>query len=105
MTEDGVKNNDPLIIQIKSQQRDSIKFLHDLYHSLALEILQKQNSNNPQYVSHYQNSINLQVSKINDLLTKHERKSVKKFTYENSAEMMKTQLILIKLSMLLQQSY
>lgn len=53
MTEDGIKNNDPLIIQIKSKQRDSIKFLHDLYHSLALKILQKHNSNNPQYVSLY----------------------------------------------------
>lgn len=45
------------------------------------------------------------MSEINDLLTKHERKSVRKFTYENPAEMMKTQLILIKLSMLLQQSF
>lgn len=39
------------------------------------------------------------------MLTKHERKSVKKFTYESSTEMMKTQLILIKMALLLEQSY
>lgn len=53
---------------------------------------------------HYQNQVNEHILKINNILTKHERKSVKKFTYENPTEMMKTQTILIRLVLLLLES-
>lgn len=105
MTESGLKNTDPLIVQFKSKQRDSIKSLHEMYHHLSLEMINKEVSNNPQYMQHYQNKVNQHIIKINDILTKHERKSIKKFTYENPAEMMKTQTILIHLGLLLEESY